>query len=85
MTTSNDALGAKIRGRNTVSFKGQCSRCGWTTKRKLEKIGRPCPKCVGSIQVHQDDREAAWGYIILFVIIGGAFAILMTALGAGKP
>lgn len=68
-----------------MSFKGQCSQCGWITRRKLENMGRRCPKCGGSIQVHQDDKEAAWGYVILFVIIGGAIAILMTAVGVGNP
>ncbi len=64
------------RMRGAVGFKGQCSRCGWTTNRKLENMKRPCPKCGGAIYVHQDDRGVAATYLVV-VLVGMLFLVIL--------
>ena len=65
-------------------FKGQCSRCGWATKRKLENMGRACQKCGGSIYIHQEDRREAALYAVVCIAGMVALALLFTLLGVGK-
>lgn len=51
-------------------FKGECSNCGWTTRRYLKNMSRPCPKCGGNVYLHEEDRgSAAWVAAITFVFI----------------
>lgn len=66
------------------SIKGRCSSCGWTTKRHLHNMSRPCPKCGGAVYVHEEDRQTA--IIIAAVSIVGMIlvAVLFNAAGVGK-
>ncbi len=65
-------------------FKGQCSSCGWTTKRHLKNMQRPCPKCGGSMYIHDDDKDEA--VFVAVVSLGGllAIAVVFHILGIGK-
>lgn len=58
-------------------FKGQCSNCGWNTRRSLKNMNKlPCPKCGGPVYIHEEDKGPA----LLVIIIGLAFAVLLAAL-----
>lgn len=67
-----------------MSIKSQCETCGWTTRRNIENVSRPCPKCGGRVSVHEDDRDTA--VIMVVVIVAGmiGIAVLFSALGIGK-
>ncbi len=62
--------------------KGQCSNCGWMTRRTFKNMGRkPCPKCGGQVLFHEDDKEAALTIAILSIIGMVVIGILFVSLG----
>lgn len=67
------------------TIKGRCSVCGWTTKRHLKNMSRPCPKCGGAVYVSEEDRETAMMIAIIGVVAMIAVAVLMVSVGAAKP
>ena len=67
-----------------MSIKGQCSNCGWTTKRQLKNMSRPCPKCGGPIYVHEEDRELATIALVVAIVGTILIAALFAAVGVGQ-
>lgn len=67
-----------------MSIKGQCSDCGWTTRRQLRNMSRPCPKCGGAVYVHEEDREPAITTAVVTAIAMIAVAVLMVAAGGAE-
>lgn len=66
------------------TFKGRCASCNWTTRRTLKNMNRkPCPKCGGSIYVHEEDRDQATLVAVISIAAMVAFAILFTVLDTG--
>lgn len=58
-------------------LKGQCSNCGWNTRRSLKNMNKkPCPKCGGQVYIHEEDRGTA----IFIIIVTVVFAVLMAAI-----
>lgn len=67
------------------TIKGQYSACGWTTKRHLKNMTRPCPKCGEAVHVHKDDHEPAIMIVVLSIIGMVLIGIVFVALGIAKP
>lgn len=67
-----------------MSFKGQCSNCGWTTKRTLKNMSRPCPKCGGNVYVHEEDRGPAITQAVVTAAAIIALAVLLVAMGVAE-
>lgn len=64
-------------------FKCRCMGCGWTSKRALKNVARPCPKCKGNnVQIpHGPDREEAKVVVAIAAGFMIVMAIIFTALG----
>ncbi|GAA6162542.1 hypothetical protein NBRC116590_02460 [Pelagimonas sp. KU-00592-HH] len=66
-------------------MKGQCSKCGWVTRRTFKNMGRkPCPKCGGQVLFHEDDKEAAQTIAILSIVGTIVIGFLFVALGIAE-
>ena len=66
-------------------LKGQCSKCGWVTRRTFKNMGRkPCPKCGGQILFHEDEKETAQTVAIVSIIGMLVVCALFYALGIAK-
>ncbi|WP_299657038.1 hypothetical protein [uncultured Jannaschia sp.] len=81
-TKSNCTVSQILRSSHETmsSIKGQCSNCGWTTKRHLKNMKRPCPKCGGNVYVHEEDRQTAIIIAVLSIAIMIGFGVLMIVL-----
>lgn len=66
-------------------LKGQCSECGWVTKRTFKNMGRkPCPKCGGQVLFHEDDKETALATVIFSIIGMIIIGVVFASLGISK-
>ncbi len=66
-------------------MKGQCSNCGWVTRRKFKNMERkPCPKCGGHVVFHEDDIETARTIAILSIVGMAVIGILFVSLGIAE-
>jgi len=67
-----------------VDLKSQCGSWGWTTRRKMKNVSRPCPKCGGTVYVHDDDQGDAMIVMIVILVIMALVGGLMVAFGVAE-
>lgn len=65
-------------------FKCKCANCGWTTRRHLKNMSRPCPKCGGACSVHEEDKDTALVVVVISLVFMAGFGVLWSMLGAGQ-